>query len=73
MKGRSREQWQHEVEKMSLPDSIAEVRSRGFSALYVSRVGYPDGGRDLQQNLQALGYRNIIQSSNDDLFCVLLQ
>jgi len=73
VKGRSREEWQHEMEKMSLPDSIAEVKSRGFSALYVSRVGYPDGARDLQQNLQALGYRNIIQSSNDDLFCVLLQ
>jgi hypothetical protein len=73
MKGRPREQWQHEVEKLSLPDSIAEIKSRGFSALYISRAGYPDGARGLEQNLRSLGYNQEIESAAGDLFCVLLQ
>jgi len=73
VKGRAREQWQHDLEKMSLPDAIAEVKRRGFSALYVSRVGYPDGARELEQNLLTLGYNEEIQSAEEDLFCVRLQ
>jgi phosphoglycerol transferase len=72
MKGRPREQWQHDLEKMSLPDAINEVKERGFSALYVSRIGYPDGAHELEQNLRALGYNEIIQSAEGDLFCVRL-
>jgi hypothetical protein len=58
---------------MSLPDAIAEVKRRGFSALYVSRVGYPDGARELEQNLLTLGYNEEIRSAEEDLFCVRLQ
>ena len=73
MKGRPREQWQHDVEKLSLLDAVAEVKRRGFSALCVSRVGYPDGARELEQNLRLLGYNEEIQSAEGDLFCVRLQ
>ncbi len=73
VKGRAREQWQRDLEKMSLPDAIAEVKRRGFSALYVSRVGYPDGARELEQNLLTLGYNEEIRSAEEDLFCVRLQ
>ena len=73
MKGRPREQWQHEVEKLSLPESMAAIKSRGFSALYVSRVGYPDGARELEENLRTLGYNREIENSDRDLFCILLQ
>ena len=72
MKGRPREQWQHEVVNMSLPDAIAELKKRGFSALYVSRIGYPDGAYELEQNLQTLGYNEVIHSAEGDLFCVRL-
>jgi phosphoglycerol transferase len=73
MKGRPREQWQHDVEKLSLPESIAAIKNRGFSALYVSRVGYPDGARELEENLRTLGYTREIENSDRDLFCILLQ
>lgn len=73
MKGRPREQWQHDIEKLSLPESIDEIKRRGFSAIYVSRAGYPDGARELEQNLRLLGYNREIESAERDLFCVLLQ
>jgi len=73
MKGRLREQWQHDIEKSSLPESIDEIKRRGFGALYVSRVGYPDGARELEENLRRLGYNREIESAERDLFCVLLQ
>jgi hypothetical protein len=73
MKGRPREQWQHDVEKMSLPDAVVEVKRRGFGALYVSRASYPDGAHELEQNLRLLGYNEEIQSAEGDLFCVRLQ
>ncbi|HEV2045353.1 MAG TPA: hypothetical protein VGQ95_02025 [Chthoniobacterales bacterium] len=72
MKGRPREQWQHEVVNMSLPDAITELKRRGFSALCVSRIGYPDGAYELEQNLRALGYNEVIHSAEGDLFCVRL-
>jgi len=72
MKGRPREQWQHEVVNMSLPDAIAEIKKRGFSALYISRIGYPDGAYELEQNLRTLGYNEVIHSAEGDLFCVRL-
>lgn len=73
MKGRPREQWQHEIEKLSLPDSVAEVKRRGFAGIYVSRVGYPEGARELEQNLRTLGYADEIESARGDLFFVRLQ
>ena len=73
MKGRLREQWQHDVEKLSLPESMAEIKKRGFSALYVSRVGYPDGARELEENLRKLGYDQEIENSDRDLFCFILR
>jgi hypothetical protein len=73
MKGRPREQWQHDIEKLSLSESIDEMKRRGFSALYVSRVGYAEGARGLEENLRKLGYNREIESNEHDLFCFLLQ
>jgi phosphoglycerol transferase len=73
MKGRPREQWQHDIEKLSLPESMAEIKKRGFRALYVSRVGYPDGARELEENLRLLGYDQEIENSDRDLFCFIFR
>jgi phosphoglycerol transferase len=73
MKGRPREEWQHDVAKLSLPDSIAEIKGRGFSALYVNRKAYPNHAADLEESLRALGYDRKIDNQLDDTFCVLLR
>ncbi|MEY2546963.1 MAG: hypothetical protein QOG48_2080 [Verrucomicrobiota bacterium] len=73
MKGRPREEWQHDVAKLSLPDSIAEIKGRGFSALYVNRKAYPKNAADLEESLRALGYDRKIDNQLGDTFCVLLR
>jgi hypothetical protein len=72
MKGRPREQWQHDLATLSLLDAIAELKKRGFSALYVNRKAYPNEARDMEENLRALGYNRIIENAAGDLFCVSL-
>jgi phosphoglycerol transferase len=72
MKGRPREQWQHEIEKLELPDSVTEIKNRGFAGIYVSRIGYSENASALEQNLRALGYVDEIKSAQGDLFFVRL-
>ncbi len=73
MKGRPREQWQHDLEKMPLAESLAEIKKHGFSALYINRVAYPDRAKELEQNLRNLGYHQEIENAEGDVFCVVLQ
>ncbi|PYK31828.1 MAG: hypothetical protein DME57_02175 [Verrucomicrobia bacterium] len=72
MKGRPREQWQHELEKLPLSDALAELKKRGFSALYVSRPGYGEIIGTLEQSLKELGYTQAIENPEHDVFCVVL-
>jgi phosphoglycerol transferase len=72
VKGRAREQWQRELDRMTLPEVLATLKSRGFSALYVNRKAYPNDARDIEANLRALGYDQKIDNIEGDLFCVLL-
>ena len=72
MKGRPREQWQHDLEKLPLSDSIAELKKRGFAGVYVSRPGYADGLPALEQGLRAIANGDIIESNEGDLFLVRL-
>jgi phosphoglycerol transferase len=73
MKGRPQEQWQHEIEKLSLADSVAELKKRGFAGIYVSRPGYSDGLPALEKGLRALENGDIIESGEGDLFFVRLR
>ena len=73
MKGRPREKWQHDLEKLQLPEAVAELRNRGFAGIYVSRPGYSEGLSALEQGLRALGTGDLIESSDGDLFLVRLR
>lgn len=72
MKGRAREQWQHDLTSLSLPDVIAELKKRGFSGLYVNRNAYPDKARGIEETLRSLGDDRVIDSVEGDLFYVPL-
>ena len=72
VKGRPREEWQKNLLALTLPEAVAELKKRGFSALSVNRNAYPDGAHELEQNLRALGYSEMIQSAEGDLFCVIV-
>ena len=45
MKGRPREDWQKELGKMAFKDAVAEIKNKGFAAIYINRNGFPDRGR----------------------------
>lgn len=73
MKGRPQERWQHDLEKLQLPDAIAELKKRGFAGIYVSRPGYSEGLTALEQGLRAVGTGEQIESTEGDLFFVPLR
>lgn len=53
---------------------IQKLRDLGFSALYVNRNGYPDGGRGIAETLKDLGYsKPPIESPMGDLVCFVLE
>ena len=72
MKGRPWMQWQQDLAKKPLPDVISAVESYGFSAIYVNRNGFQDKGENLLKGFRDLGYKDIIESNNGDLFCVMI-
>ncbi|MFM8634885.1 MAG: hypothetical protein ACKOEX_08770, partial [Planctomycetia bacterium] len=53
---------------------IQKLRDLGFSALYVNRNGYPDGGKGIAETLKELGYtKPPIESPMGDLVCFVLE
>ena len=70
MKGRSREEWQHLLTSLPLPQVIAEINTRGFAALYINRAAYAQ--TSIESDLMALGYHRKIENSTGDLVCYFL-
>jgi hypothetical protein len=72
-KGRPQESWQRQLAQMPLKGAVDMLESYGFAGIYVNREGFPDKGAGLIKALAALGYKNVIESDQHDLFCVLIQ
>ena len=70
MKGRPREEWQHVLTSLPLPQVLAEIKSRGFVALYINRAAYAH--TSLESDLATLGYERKIENSMGDLVCYLM-
>jgi hypothetical protein len=73
VKGRRKDDWQLYLRRVGLPEFLETVERIGFSAVYVNREGYRDGGAKLIQAFEDLGRREIIENSTGDLFCVFLK
>lgn len=74
VKGRPQSDWQLALNDMPLEDLIAEVRRRGFSALYLKRAAFPDGGARLLEELRALGMtKPTLYSATGEFACVFLK
>jgi phosphoglycerol transferase len=71
-KGRARDGWQLPTSRLPVPDMVATLERAGFSAVYINRQGYADGGAALLAGLQAAGRTETIESSAGDLVCVRL-
>lgn len=58
----------------NVDQALEQIREAGFSAIYVNRHGFPDGGSGLEAALNDLGYTNApIESELGDLACFLLK
>jgi phosphoglycerol transferase len=71
MKGRERDRWQRQIATIDLPQSLAELRRRGFAALLINRNGFPDRGRAIEDTLRGQrGTGPAIESAAGDLVCI---
>jgi hypothetical protein len=73
IRGRPRETWQRDVEKMAAPQMVAALEKYGFSAIYVCRKGFADNGEGLLKQLAAAGRDQMIEDDLKEQVCVLLK
>lgn len=71
MKGRMDSQWQKNLGKLSPQEAVEKLRAMGFQAVLINRKGFPDKGEGVLKSLSEMGYSNVIESSADDLVCVI--
>ncbi len=73
VRGRNREAWQWEVEKMPVPEMVETLERYGFGAIYINRRGYADRGEDLLKQLAADGRTQAFEDDNHEQICVVLK
>ena len=73
VQGRDWDDWQEDVEDMTISEAVPALEKMGFAAVYVNRDGYADKGAKLLGEFRAAGRGDIIESPMGDLFCVFLK
>lgn len=73
LKGRSRNAWQREVERMGTAEQVRRLERFGFAALHFSRKGFADRGEQLLAEMAAAGRSRRIESPAGDQVVVLLE
>lgn len=71
-KGRPREDWQQDVEKLSPAEMVKTLERYGFAALYLNRKGFADQGQALLRQLAETGKGQILEDAAREQVCVLL-
>jgi hypothetical protein len=70
-KGRPRERWQHEVERLGPAAMVTLLERYGFAAVLIARGGYADEGAELLAGLAAAGRQRKLAES-PDFVCIEL-
>jgi hypothetical protein len=70
--GRPEESWRFHIFEGSVPEVIARLRQRGFSALCLSRKAYADNADEIVKALAAAGYARLIEDDLREQVCVVL-
>jgi hypothetical protein len=71
-KGRAREDWQKDVEKLSASQLVATLEKYGFGAIYLNRKGFADSAEGLIKQLAEAGRTQIIEDSQREQVCIIL-
>ena len=61
-KGRAREEWQAATAKQPSAEIVTRLQDYGFSAIFINRHGYEDGGAALIAGLRAAGAAPLVES-----------
>ena len=64
MKNRRGDAWQKQLVARPVPGMVETLALAGFSGIYVDRLGYPDGGADLEAKLGGLVGRGPLMSAD---------
>jgi phosphoglycerol transferase len=72
VRGRTREAWQWEVEKLPPAELAATLEKYGFSAIYINRRGYADHADALVKSLTDAGRKVIAEDDHRDQVCIAL-
>ncbi|MGC3959354.1 MAG: hypothetical protein QM813_15845 [Verrucomicrobiota bacterium] len=72
-KGRARDDWQKEVEKLSGGEMAATLERYGFGAIYLNRKGFADRADGLIKQLVAAGKTDIFEDDLHEQVCVILK
>lgn len=54
MRGRQTSDWQQQTSALEVPDMLHELIQKGFTGLYIDRMGYPDQGQSIELSLSQL-------------------
>ncbi|HTA31370.1 MAG TPA: hypothetical protein VK731_12840 [Candidatus Cybelea sp.] len=73
VRGRPREDWQYEVEKLPPAEIIATLEKYGFSALYLNRKCYADNGEGILKQCADAGRTEVINDEVHQQVCVVLK
>ncbi|HZV35130.1 MAG TPA: hypothetical protein VFB72_11205, partial [Verrucomicrobiae bacterium] len=73
VRGRTREIWQWQVEKMPTAEMVSTLEKYGFGAIYINRNGYTDHGEDLLKQLAAAGRTETFEDELHEQVCVVLK
>jgi phosphoglycerol transferase len=73
VKGRPRDAWQKEVEKLAPAQMVEALEKYGFGAVYISRRGFQDNGEALLKQLAAAGRDQVIEDDLKEHVCVTLK
>jgi len=71
-RGRTRELWQWEVEKLPPAELSATLEKYGFSAIYINRKGYTDQANALLKGMAEAGHPVIAEDDRHEQVCVAL-
>jgi phosphoglycerol transferase len=72
-KSRSRSRWQHELGNLPTAELVTALERDGFSALYLNRKGYADGGEKILRELATLGYTDRLQAARGNQVVIKLR
>jgi phosphoglycerol transferase len=64
MRGRANAKWQADVSALPVPRMLERIKSAGFSAVYVDRLGYTDHGKQIVADLTAALGKPAVKSSD---------